>query len=322
MHTFRDFRALRVDTEVVGTVERLRAGNFPQRDLVEDEESGFYLYEMARWSDDGRPLRVVGVIGLLSLQAGWPSLAEDARRVRGGISRTPPNHGTEGDELLWAVADTDIVDQVNPYRIGPIARIADSGGVAHRIYALVQPVAVELVRKAVEASALALLGTGQAQPSRSTTPESLCFFCQAKDLAHLAGPFRILYRGPSVARAIGNLPATRAALAEPPEATHLVISGGNRRFFVPAGRSVLKALTEVESHFGSLPDVEVEFTTASGLIGSEVASQDLVTVACPTVPVEEITAAALAGDTIHPASVGLSPRPLPGLILGEAAGQD
>ncbi|MDA8386184.1 MAG: hypothetical protein M0Z88_07990 [Actinomycetota bacterium] len=322
MHTFRDFRALRVDTEVVGTTEQLEAGGFRPGDLVEDEESGYYLYEMARWSDDGRPLRVAGAIGILSPAAN-SATPGNASEWAGPVNRGSAAHaGTAeiGEEraLLWAFADTDVIDQVRPYRIGPIARITDLDGVAHRIYALVQPAAVDMLRKAAERAELAILGTGNERTVPSGLREMLCFFCQAKDLAELVAPVQMLFVGPGVAGTLADLPKAWAASSEPLERPHLVISGGNQRVFVPVGPSALRTLTEVRTHLASLPGVDVRHFEFPASVEAEVTSPDVVSVASPRIPAHEIITAALAGEAVDPASVGIFPRPLPALFRGEA----
>ena len=322
MHTFRDFRALRVDTEVVGTTEQLRAGGFGPGDLVEDEESGYYLYEMARWSDNGRPLRVAGAIGILSLAVD-PATPGNTPEWVGPGGREPAAHvGTaeisEERALLWAIADTDVIDQVRPYRIGPIARITDFDGVAHRIYALVQPAAVDLLRKAAEQAELAILGTGNESAVSRDRREMLCFFCQAKDLAEMVAPVQMLFLGPGVAGALADLPKAWAASSEPPESPHLVISGGNQRVFVPVGPSALRTLTAVRTRLASLPGVDVRHVEFPASVETEVTSPDVVSVASPRIPAHEIITAALAGEAVDPASVGIFPRPLPALFRGEA----
>ena len=323
MHTFRDFRALRVDTEVVGSIEELRAGNFGPEQMVEDEESGLYLYEMARWSETGQPLRVVGAIGVLTLgsaratgtvgPATWRSAAVD-----------PGSRAAS--EAPWAIVETDVIDQVNPYRIGPIARISDTEGVAHRIYALVQPAAIEMVRRAVEESPPALLGPvpgpvpGPGEGSAAS--QTLVFVCQAKDLPALVKPVHRLFRGPGAGQAFDELLPRFANRTEPPAGAHLTLHCAGRRAFVPVGESVLDAVGKVEAHLGRSGEIGMESTADARLVEIESGSPDVVGMTCTAPSVEELLASTRLGREPEPLGVLLHPRPLASLILGEATGPD
>ena len=319
MHTFRDFRALRVDTEVVGSIAELRAGNFGPEHLVEDEESGFYLYEMARWSESGQPLRVVGAIGVLSLgsagasgtvgHAAWRAAAADPG-------------GRAASEAPWAIVETDVIDQVNPYRIGPIARISDTEGVAHRIYALVQPAAIEMVRRAVEESPSALIGPVPGLPEGSDAWETLVFVCQAKDLPALVKPVHRLFHGPGAGRAFDELPARFAIRTEPPAEAHLTLHCAGRRAFMPVGESVSDAVGKVEAHFGWSGEISMERTTDAHLIEIESRFPDVVGMTCPALPVDELLASARQGRQPETLGALFHPRPLTSLVLGEATGPD
>ena len=330
MHTLRDFRALRVDTEVVGTIQELRSGGFDPGELVEDEETGLYLYEMARWSRNGHPLRVVGAIGVLALGSqGGRRPAAPAKWVAPQRSgpEPPPSSGKGAAEAggmptqveaAWAIVETDVIDQVNPYRIGPIARINDAEGVAHRLYALVQPAAIDMVRKAVEDVQPALLGAGFADVDVTPGAEILAFVCQAKDLFALVRPVHRIFRGHGVGRAFDALAGSSTTLAEPPAEAHLTLHFRGRSTWVPVGKRTWETVAQMETYFAGNDGVLVERTDATGRLEIAARSAEAVAMTCPALPVEQIVAAARLGLQLEPLAKLLHPRPFTSLILGEA----
>ena len=330
MHTLRNFRALRVDTEVVGTIQELRSGSFGPGALVEDEETGLYLYEMARWSQNGHPLRVVGAIGVLALGSqGGRRPAASAKWVAPQHSgpEPPPSSGNGAAEAggmptqveaAWAIVETDVIDQVNPYRIGPIARINDAEGVAHRLYALVQPAAIDMVRQAVEDVQPALLGARLPDADVASGAEILAFVCQAKDLADLVRPVHRIFRGPGVGRAFDALVDSSTTLAEPTAEAHLTLHFRGRSTWVPVGKRTSETVAQMETYFAGNDSVLVEHTGDTGRLEIAVKSAEAVAMNCPMLPVEEIVAAARLGRQLEPPAELLHPRPLASLILGEA----
>ena len=349
MHTFRDFRALRVDTDQVSSAELIQNSAFETGQLVRDQESGYYLYEMAKWRDSGHALRIMGVFGVLELHKSATydrhselfdesiSTTESDISVHifpheqtlgdiSGASSIAPSLTRDGAGPIWAIADTDIVDMVGPNKIGPIARATDADGVAHRLYTLPQPGLIEIVKDAIGECELVLADGHHrvraaidllADKPAGAKVELLCFICQAKDISGIVRPIHRAFSGPSVAKLLEGMSRAIETTEAKPETPHVELLSSARSIYVPVAKTVSGTISQIEKYFVDAPDVEIEYTTSVDELKERVAAGGTIGVKCPAIPVAEIIYAARKRRPLMPKSTLFYPKPIPAMILGE-----
>ncbi len=349
MHSFRDFRALRVDTDQVTSAELIGNSHFDTSEMVREDQSGYYLYEMAKWRDSGPGLRIVGVFGILELHnspthghhqelldVSIATSEEDIsdhilahEQVLGDISTAShiaPSLMRDGSGPIWAIADTDVIDMVAPNKIGPIARATDSDHVAHRLYALPQPALIRVIKAAIEECELVLadghhrvraaMDYLSAQPPGAKV-ELLCFICQAKDVSGIIRPIHRVFSGPSSLEILDRLTQELETSTIRPETPHVELVSGAPSIFVPVTKTISGTISRIEEFFVANPGIEIEYFSAPEALNDRIAEGAAVGLLCPSIPVAEIIYSAKKRQPLKPKSTLFFPKPIPAMILGE-----
>ncbi len=349
MHTFRDFRALRVDTDQVSSAELIQNSTFETGQLVRDAESGYYLYEMAKWRDLGPGLRIMGIFGILELHKSPTygkhselfdeSIATAESDISkhifpheqtlgdvSGASSIAPSLTRDGAGPIWAIADTDIVDMVGPNKIGPIARATDADSIAHRLYALPQPGVIEIIREAIQECELVLADGHHrvraaidllADKPAGAKVELLCFICQAKDVSGIVRPIHRAFSGPGVAKLLEGISGAIETSAAKPETPHVELLSSERSLYVPVAKTVSGTIAQLERYFVDEQGVKIEYTTSVAELKERVAAGGAIGMKCPAIPVAEIIYSAKKRRPLMPKSTLFYPKPIPAMILGE-----
>lgn len=349
MHSFRSFRALRVDTDKVDIGSLTSNHTIIDSDLVEDEESNFYLYEMSNADTLVSPIRITGVFGILTLTKDHShdevlddSIAEttDLRndhilpheQVRSDIttkSTLSPSLASQGAGPIWAIADIDVLDEVNSLRIGPIARTRDKDRFSHRLFALPQPTAQERIRHAVEATELVLadghhrvraaLNKLESSPP-GTSVDLVCFVCQAKDISKVIRPIHRIFRVPSPDSLIQTLIEMVGGKHEQPnsENRYIEICARGTTIYVGVQKTVSATISEVEDILSAHKSSSVEYFASRDDAILETSNESTIAMICPAIPAAEILYSALKHRPLKPKSTLFFPKPLGLMILREA----
>ena len=347
MHTFRDFRAIRLDTDTASAQDLAQVSGIDPNHIIQDVESSFYLYEMAKWQENARGLRILGVFGILELNKAEhtkhhdelfdDSIATEAdvhilphEQVRtdiSSVSTIAPSLLRDGSGPIWAIADTDVIDELSPLKIGPVARTTDVDSVTHRIYALPQPGAKEILRRAIEGSELVLADGHHrvraaietlATQAPGSKVELLCFICQAKDVAGIIRPIHRIFMGNDVENEIDVLDQRFEATAIRPETPHIELCSTNRNVYIPVLKTVSATIASVEEAFVAGGKYEIEYSSSSEALRARANENDTVAMIVPAIPVAEIIYAAKKHRPLKPKSTLFYPKPIPSLIIGEA----
>ncbi|CAG4930818.1 unnamed protein product [Acidithrix sp. C25] len=358
LHNFRDFRAIRANTEELSFARLSSNEAFEPDDLVEDEESSYYLYEISKWSQTCEPLRVMGVVGILRMtnlpdQKGYETeiitdealysstdpfseiLTHEQTLDEATANFTiAPSLAKEGVGPIWALIDSEIIQEVAPMKIGPISRTQDDDSYAHRIFVLPQPSAKALIKEAIESSQI-ILADGHhriqrakvelaSQPAGSAI-EMIAFVCAIDQASHLIRPihriFSVSWSNDEIESALLELKEhfTGASIDLPGPYVTLITS--NTKMKLPISSSISTALSLVEERLGADESAKIEYSSDKDYAISKATAPGVIAMICPKTPIEEIVDSAINHRPLRAKSTLFYPKPLPALILKEADNQ-
>ncbi len=348
MHAFRSFRALRLDTEPTDTGVDNDNEVDVSPELIQDEESSFYLYEMSGFPGTHDELRITGVFGILTLtkdnqheQVVEEAISDESELIHSHIhpheqirsdinthTTISSSLATKGAGPIWAIADIDVIDTINPMRIGPVARTVDADKFSHRLYVLPQSAAKELVQDAVGNAELVLadghhrvraaLDTLATAPPE-TSIDLLCFVCQAKDISKVIKPIHRIFSvvsTKSIFSAIRDKFETTAQRNRD-EQNQIELVCADDRLFVNPIKLISQTLTAVEDTILQYLPEKVEYSASNQDAIEALQNSNIISMICPPIPASEILYSALKHQPLKPKSTLFYPKPIEWMILAE-----
>ena len=235
----------------------------------------------------------------------------------------------QGSGPIWALADIDILDAVNEVKIGPIARTTDIDGFSHRLFALPQPAAQEIVIRAIEATVLVLAdGHHRVRAAmeelenspKNKTIDLICFVCQTKDMSKVIRPIHRIFT-------IDSIPAVMTLLKskfgtslelEPTDEKYIEIHTQSGINYVKVPKLVSATLFELEEFLDEHSPTTIEYSASREDAVDAAADPKTLSMICPAIPAAEILYSALRHRPLKPKTTLFYPKPLEWMILGES----